>query len=282
MTSLPFSRIGAVNTEIPGDGLGFLRREPAEAYHARAKDHLSSHQLARFRECPLLYRKEHLGMLPQSSSPALHVGKAAHVLVLEGREAYRRQFAVGGPTNPATGKPYHPRSKEHQDWARLQSRPVLTDCQAALIEEMAAGVSRHPAAQELLSDGVAEGVIRCDYRGAPCQARLDWLSPSRGLVDLKTCEDLDGFERDARVFGYVHQMAFYRALLTLQTDRLFAVHLIAVEKREPYRCGVWRIDPRLLAAAERDNELAIDRLLQCHRDDCWTTGYESVRVLSDL
>ena len=60
-------------------------------------------------------------------------------------------------------------------------------------------------------------------------------------MDLKTCDDLTWFEADARKLGYLHQMAFYRAVLAQVLDGLLVpVHIIAVEKKEPFRCGVWR------------------------------------------
>ncbi len=262
--------------------LDFLLREPAEVYHAKSKEHLTSHALADFRENPLLYRKRQLGLVVEEDRPAFQVGRAAHTLILEGRDAYRRQYAFGGPTNPATGKLFDSRSKAYQEWAERQAKPVLTDRQAALVEELAAAVQRHPVAGELLAEGVPEGVIRRDYRGVPCQARFDWLNPSQGLVDLKTCDHLKYLEADARSFGYMHQLAFYRALLALQTGEVLPVYLIAVEKREPYRCGVWRIDPGVLAVAEQDNEAALERLVRCRQLDHWPTGYEELRVLDHL
>jgi hypothetical protein len=264
------------------DSLDFLIREPAEVYHARSKEYLTSHGLADFRENPLLYRKRQLGLVVEEDRPAFQVGRAAHTLILEGRDAYRRQYAFGGPTNPATGKLFDSRSKAYQEWAERQAKPVLTDRQAALIEALAAVVERHPVASDLLAEGVPEGVIRCEYRGVPCQARLDWLSPVKGLVDLKTCDHLKYLEADARSFGYLHQLAFYRALLALASGEQVPVYLIAVEKREPYRCGVWRIDPNVLAVAERDNEAALDRLVRCRQQDHWPTGYEELRVFDHI
>lgn len=262
--------------------LDFLIREPSEVYHAKSKEHLTSHALADFRENPLLYRKRQLGLVVEEDRPAFQVGRAAHTLILEGRDAYRRQYAFGGPTNPATGKLFDSRSKAYQEWAERQAKPVLTDRQAALIEELAAAVQRHPVAGELLAEGVPESVLRCAYRGVPCQARLDWLNPARGLVDLKTCDHLKYLEADARSFGYLHQLAFYRALLTLQTGEPVPVYLIAVEKREPFRCGVWRIEPSVLAACERDNEAALERLVRCRQLDHWPTGYEELRVFDHI
>jgi hypothetical protein len=135
---------------------------------------------------------------------------------------------------------------------------------------------------ELLHAGVAEGVVRVEYMGIPCQARLDWVSPEHGLVDLKTCDDLTWFEPDARRFGYVFQLAFYRAMIQLVAGELLPVHLIAVEKKPPYRCGAWRVDPEVLGHAQRANEAAMKRLLACRRDDYWPTGYEDVRIFDQL
>ena len=47
-----------------------LIQEPAEEYHAKAKQHLSSHQLGNFRRCPALYRKKQLGLVGDEDRPA--------------------------------------------------------------------------------------------------------------------------------------------------------------------------------------------------------------------
>jgi len=153
---------------------------------------------------------------------------------------------------------------------------------AALIEEMAAAVRRHSVAGELLAEGVPERVVRCNYNSVACQARLDWLNPAKWLVDLKTCDNIKHLEADAKSFGYLHQLAFYRALLALVSGEQVPVYLIAVEKREPYRCGVWLIKPNVLDVAERDNEAALERLVRCRQLDHWPTGYEELRLFNYL
>ena len=173
------------------DDLSFLIREPADVYHAQAGKYLSSHQLAEFRRNPLLFHKKELGLVKDEDRPAYLLGRAAHALILEGREAYEREYAFGGPVNPKTGEPFGSRTKAFQEWAEAQGKPVLDDEQAALIENLNAAVHAHEHAAALLADGVAEGVVRADYCGVPCQARLDWLNPERGIVDLKTCDNLD-------------------------------------------------------------------------------------------
>lgn len=262
--------------------LDVLIREPADVYHVQAKSFLSSHQLAEFRRNPLLYHKKQLGLVKDEDRPAYVIGRAAHTLILEGRETYERQFAIGGPINPKTGAPFGSRTKAFQEWAEAQGRPVLDDDQAALIENLNAGVRAHEHATALLVDGVAEGVVRTDYCGTPCQARLDWLNPERGIVDLKTCDSLDWLQMDARSYEYAHQMAFYRAVLAILIGSNLPVYLIAVEKREPFRCGVWRMGEDVLGIAQKDNEEGIARLRSYRDHDHWPTGYEDIRVFDCL
>ncbi len=264
--------------------LGFLVREPADVYHAKAKDFLTAHALNEFRRCPLLYRKKELGLVPERDTTAYLVGRAAHALILEGRERYQREFAVGGPINPKTGQPFGSQTKAFAEWAEKQNKPVLSDAHAALVEQMAAAVKEQLFARELLSVGVAEGVVRCEYAGHRCQARIDWINPveDRGIVDLKTADEIDSFELSMRAFGYLHQVAFYRALVAAVSGHCLPVHIIAVEKREPFRCGVWQVAPAVLDQAQRENEEAMTDLRRCRETGDWFTRYESLRLVERL
>jgi len=258
--------------------LSFLIRESAEVYHSQAARFLSSHQLAEFRRNPVLFRKKELGLVKEEDRPAYLIGRAAHTLILEGREAFEQGYAFGGPINHKTGEPFGSRTKTFMDWAEAQGKPVLSDEQIALIENMNAAVHAHEHAAGLLSDGIPEGVVRAEYCGVACQARFDWLSPARGIVDLKTCDCLDWLQGDARSYGYVHQLAFYRSLLTCVSGVVVPVHLIAVEKREPFRCGVWRMGEDILGITQKENEEGIERLKACRNRDHYPTGYEDIRV----
>jgi hypothetical protein len=256
----------------------FLIREPADVYHAKACDYLSSHQLAEFRRCPVLYQRRQLGLLEDMDRPAYLLGRAAHTLILEGLDVFDETFAVGGPINPRTGQPFGSGTKAWSEWADMQAKQVLSNEQFDTISRMNQAVQTHPVAMTLLAEGTPEGVVRADYCHMPCQIRLDWFEPHHGIVDLKTCDDLTWFEADARRFGYVHQMAFYRAVLAQVVGVRMPVHIVAVEKKEPFRCGVWKVDADTLTIAEQDNAAAIDRLRQCLAEDHWPTGYEELRV----
>lgn len=258
--------------------LSFLQREPAEAYHARAGEFLASHMLADFRKCPLLYHRKRAGLLADEDRPAYLVGRAAHTVILEGLDVFHQTYAVGGPVNPKTGQPFGSSTKAWAEWAEAQGKPVLTTENYNLVMRMAEGVRENAEAKGLLGEGVAEGVVRTEYCGVACQIRLDWLNPKSGIVDLKTADDLTWFEADARRYGYSHQLAFYRAVLAQVIGVWMPVHLIAVEKKEPHRCGVWRVSDDTLSIAQQENEAAIRRLRHCTSLGSWPTGYEDVRV----
>ncbi|MAD79961.1 MAG: PD-(D/E)XK nuclease-like domain-containing protein [Pirellulaceae bacterium] len=252
--------------------------EPADVYHAKAGKYLSSHLLADFRRCPLLYHRKRCGLVPNVDRKAYLLGRATHAVILEGLDAFHRAFAVGGPVNPTTGRPFGKTSKAWAEWAAEHGNNVLDDGEFDQIMRMAKGVNDHKLASELLSDGFPEGVVRGDYCGLPCQIRMDWFTPHRALCDLKTCNSIDYFESDSRRFGYCNQLAFYVAVLQQRIGLRMPAYFIAVEKHEPFRCGVWRVSDDVLDHATRENEAAIERLKGCLEGDEWLTGYEECRV----
>ena len=265
------------NEEIQID-LSVLAAESAEEYHGKRGRYLSSHQLLDFMRCPWLHRKKAVGLIRDTDSPAYRIGRAAHTKILEGHDAYEAAYAVGGPVNPKTGKPFGASTKAYRQWADAQDRAVLTHEQAGVVQNMACGVAMNDVAVDLLLHGRSEGVVRAEYCDMSCQIRVDWVHPHRGIVDLKTCDDLTWFEADARRYGYLHQVAFYRAVLCLASGTAFPVHIVAVEKKEPFRVGVWLAAESALDFARAENEAAIERLKHCLATGTYPTGYETVRV----
>ncbi len=259
--------------------LGVLSAEPEHEYHAKAGEYLSSHQLKDFINCPKLYRDKQLGLIRETVTPDMLVGSATHALVLEGRDAYESRFALGGPINKTSGKPFGEDTKAFAAWCAEQGKPGIHHKHLDVIEDLYQGVMNHDEAMLLLQYGRSEGVIRTAYRGISCQARYDWIHPHRGIIDLKTTADLDRFEHQCKKNRYHNQIAFYRAILAQVTGQLVPVYLVAVEKKQPFRCGVWRVSEDTLAAAQRENDEAIIRLKECQRIDYWPTGYEVIRIL---
>ena len=270
------------------DSLPIFAEIPADEYHRAAKDgkFLSSHLLGDFRKSPLLYKKKMNGEIEPAETAALAVGRAVHTLVLEGRSKFDEEFSVSdGPVNPKTGEPFGKNTKAYREWAAAQTKDVVGGPDFAFISKIRESVWAHPVARELLDAGVPERTVRANYCGEPCQIRMDWFRADYGgrpsICDLKTCETLDYFEGDARRFGYPQQMAFYREVLRKATEGDISAdcYLIAVEKREPMRCGVWKLTDGILDSCALENERAIAELLKCRRENVWPTRTEELRIL---
>ena len=115
-----------------------------------------------------------------------------------------------------------------------------------------------------------------------CQTRLDWFTPSGGvLADLKTCDSLNRFEYDCLKYGYVLQMAYKRAVLSEAGGRKYHAYLVAVEKNPPYATGVWMIETETMAEAELYVRATLKEYKTCLTDDVWPTRYEQTRLLCE-
>lgn len=268
----------------------YLLDIPAEEYHAATKEnqYTTSHRLNLFRRCPALYHKHITGEIVDGDTAAFQMGRAVHVLTIEGADKFDAEYLVAdGPTNPKTGKPYGRETKMFKDWAELQTRPVIGSNDHALMLKLSDAVHAHPIAADILSAGFAEATVRAVWDGEPVQARLDWFDPERGIIaDLKTCADVDRFPFDIRDFGYVTQLAFYKRVLELAgyAGPSLRAYLIAVEKKEPYRVAVVELYPMTLedgniAEASKygvGNNLVMSELLTCRAKDEWPTRYEEI------
>ena len=158
--------------------LPFFADIEANEYHQAARDgkFLSSHLLGDFRKSPKLYYKKLSGEIEPTESAALAVGRAVHVLVLEGRAKFDEEFLVtDGPVNPKTGEPFGKLTKAYREWASAQTKDVVGGSDFAFMSKLRESVWAHPVARELLDDGIAEQTVRTQYCGEPCQIRMDWF-----------------------------------------------------------------------------------------------------------
>ena len=184
--------------------------------------------------------------------------------------------------NPKTNEPYGKATKAYADWLGSQTKEIVSQKDFGFILKLQKSVWTHPTASALLDNGASEATVRASYCDVPCQIRIDWFSCEYGIVDLKTCDSLKWFEGDCRRLGYIQQMAFYRAVLREELGADVPVHIIAVEKNEPYSTGVWEISPDVLEQAEKVNEAALRRYRECVATGVWPTGYEETRIITTL
>ena len=259
-----------------------LIHESEDVYHSRSRcgEMLSSHMLQLFTRSPRKYDMMIAGLVKFVDKPEYNVGRAAHKLILEGQEAFDAAYTVSdGPINERTGKPYGKDTQRYLDWLATQQGEIISEADYAAIDEMRGACNTHYGISELLhAEGDAEGVVRAELEGVKCQIRMDWFSEKCGIVDLKTCRDIEFFEKDCRDFGYAYQLAFYQSVLEQATGVRFPVHIIAVDKTEFHIAGRWDIPDHVLEQCDSVNRAAIRRLKHCRETCEWPTGYEHTRV----
>ena len=260
------------------DSLDFLVQEPLEIFNANEKDFLSCNQLNDFRSDAFLFYKRRQGLLPEEKPYDQIFDRAALVRILEGRQQYDSQYISGGPINPKNGQRYGIYSTEYSNWAASQTKIILTDEQARLIEQLDFSIRSHAHANNLLSEGVAQGVVRTEYRDLPCQTRINWLSSKHGIVGIELRSNFIWPESHLRN-GVVHRLTFQRDLIAEFAARDIPVHIVVVEKGIPHRCGVWNVSPALLRRSQKENIATIERFKRCLQNDQWPSGYEDIRFL---
>ena len=261
-----------------------ITHEPEEQYHARSKsgEVMSSHLLALFRRSPYKYWATVTGRHQEEDKPEYALGRAAHKLILEGEDAFNEAYLVAdGPVNPKTGLPFGKTAKAYQEWEAAIDREPVSTADYADINLMREHCHAHEGIAGKLAAGEPECVVRAQLEGVPCQIRIDWFSPEVGIVDLKTCRDIEFFDGDCRNYGYAFQMAFYRSVLKAATGREFPVSIIAVDKTEWHIAGIWTMPPCELDEAEKQNTAALRRYKECRERGEWPTGYERIRVFSN-
>lgn len=286
-----------MDTKLIGMGAArpsFLLDIPADEYHAarKARRFMTSHALMDFRRCPLYFYKKEKEQIVDKDTRQFVIGRATHTLILEGIDKFDREFLVeDGPVNAKTGKPYGAETVAYREWAAALSKPALRVSEFEVIESMEFAVRRNPGACRLLEHGIAEGTVRVDWDGVPCQARLDWFNPETGdIVDLKTCADLDKLRFDVRDFQYKFQLAFYAKCLALAGyDKPVKCWLILVEKKEPFRTAVCYVsemdvddhnEMHYYAEGKRDdNSFMLEEMKKCSESGVWPTRYEGIIYL---
>ena len=261
--------------------------ESEDIYHARSKsgEVMSSGMLKRFRDCPAAYRRYIDGKISEKDSTAFRFGRAVHKICLEGIPAFNKFYAIGGPVNPKTGKNYGVGTQAHDAWLEEKGIPrdrCITEEEADVLVTMANMVWAHPAAANLLAYGWPELVVRAPLCGVSCQIRMDWLTHDADgnfvIVDLKTCDDITWFQSDSYRYQYPHQFALYRDVAQSSTNERIGFALIAAEKKEPFRVGVWTMPDEALDIYSAYNQEDLEHLKRCRAENVWPTGYEEVRV----
>ena len=241
--------------------------------------------LLKLRKSPLHYKwaKEHEN--EDQPTPAQTFGAACHKFVLEGGEAFGREYAVAPEVDRRTkaGK---------EAWAAFvednQDKGIVSAEDWAQIIAMKIALNKHPGAMALLSGEHEKTYTWTDTEtGEECKIRLDCLSEWEKrpvIVDYKTvqsCED-GVFERECRKFGYKIQAGMYTEGLAVATDFMTDAGFMFVcqEKAEPYAVRIYQCDPGFIEQGNRQFHELLRYFHQCRETDTWP-GYSDGFLCAD-
>jgi hypothetical protein len=203
-------------------------------------------------------------------------GKAIHCTTFEPHEFESRFFK--GPADRRGNK-----WKEAQQMAGDMT--VLTESSYENALRVRDALQKNTEINNLVSANNKMVEVSCywEHDGIDMKSRKDLVvDDGRIITDLKTTTDAsrDGFSRAVANYLYHMQDRWYsmgaRACFGAEPTFLF----IAVEKEPPFANAIYELDPRTKAEGQALVDLAIERYIECERNQEWPGYPAGVQQLS--
>lgn len=270
--------------------------EPNDVYHA--DEAVSRSKLDAFARQPLYYYRKYVekSLKEDFGSASLRVGSASHALVLEGQDAYDRDFIVlpeDAPRRPTpmqiNAKNPSPETVKAVQWwsdfnARAAGKVPLTAEEDTQSYRVLRSVREHPTAATLFASGQPEISWRVQLPQYAIQCRSDWFNQFDGcdltngepyVVDFKTVASLDAdefgnFERGFFSLGYYRQGPFYNAVISeVLGFPIKHFFFVVTEKKEPFETRVFRPTERAMSLGWTEVKADLNRLAECYSTGVW-------------
>jgi len=264
----------------------FLIKEDFSIYQEKRKTILTSSSLKEFDKSPALCHGTMTGKFKRKETEAFKVGTDFHSYFLE-REKFDEDFIIEPdaeefPNANGDVTSSFRNTKGYKEWkAELGEQRLVSLDDVELLEIMEASIRTHPIAKNMFSGGgCSEHVIRVKLYGVMCQIRPDRYNPDWGILDLKTTDNLDAFEYSIPKYGYPTSGAFYRSVFQAASKEFFPpnYYLVVVEKKPPYRTGVWKLSENVMDMCEKMNTKNIKHFKECSASGVWPLGFEEMNI----
>jgi len=257
---------------------------PMAEYHGW--DAVSSTRLKPMLVSPLLCKQKM--ERPRRATRAMIMGQALHAMLLE-PDTWREQFALGGPINPKTDKPFGRDTLKWKQWRAQQgNKPVLTLDDVDEVITWADAIHAHEFAAKLLA-GKGRNELSLVWDDEPtglrCKARVDRLSRDPGgwpsHIDLKTTKEEPTERKLARLlwdWGYDLQMAHYKAgaAVLRPGERKFWFIFVCKESLD---VAVVEVGPTWEAVGTARWRAALNRYAECLKTNQWPGCIPTYEVL---
>lgn len=216
-------------------------------------------------------------------TPAMEMGTALHCLILDGQEAFDRQY-IKKPDGINLS------TKEGKEWkASLGRKKALSeggkDDPWGSVIGMANSLSKLAYFDPTQPDYIKhnEVSIYWEWEGVPCKARLDRVDLETGIVlDLKTTDSVDPdlFTKKVVGLGYDFQLAAYLNAAEAAFGKPFKFLFVAVERKAPYTVALFEADEEMVAEGKRKFDKAIRLYKECEASGEWPNKPAMIHKLS--
>ena len=263
---------------------GKIFNEPSGVYHSASA--YGIHDLSDLNPYPVRFKLKHIDhAIQEEDSTAFAFGRFLHCLALEGEDVAASRFVEA----PACDR----RTKEGKaTYAAFQAESagheIISQEDSATAWAMVKAIQAKPAAKALFETGQPEVTFRHQMKFFAVQSRVDWFieKPAGGgppmIVDLKSIEKLEDFDRQFLNYGYYRQAAFYRqvvkSVLRIDEDPQFL--FVAVEKQAPHLVEVIAPDAQSLAVGWQECERDLLTLRKCIESGAWPGSPDETRSIS--
>jgi hypothetical protein len=213
-----------------------------------------------------LYKDVLDGVVPHKDSPALEVGKIAHMAVLE-PERFAAQVRSEGPINAKTGKPFGRDTNAFKEWQQANPDVMMVDPWLPI------SIARMPAkVRDIFASGLNEQSVFADLPalGLRVKCRPDSRHVTeRRVYDLKSIDSIHKCERAIEALSYWFSAGWYRMVLRELFGHSFGYSFIFMEKAPPYRWRIYRMSDGYLDLADEEVDKVLGDLSTAYRTGCW-------------
>lgn len=230
--------------------------------------------LRKFKQSPAHYR--HAETEPEEDTDSLRMGRCAHLLTFEPERAMKRIVLWDGGRR--FGKEWDAFKRQHKG-REILKQDELDECRAIA---QAARMSSMTA--PYVNGGQGELTLQWvdEETGIPCKARLDFVTSSGIIADLKTARDASPvvFGRSCASFDYHAQAAFYVDGYKACTGKELPFVVVAVEKSGDHVTQVYTIGEADLDAGRYAYGQWLTTLKKCRETGRWDGYAEGPIALS--
>lgn len=254
---------------------GCLIHEKKDDFKKRPDSCVTFEKLQAYEDSPFLFHKIESGLIPQEDE-RLNAARGARLLLLEGQEAFDREYAVCNACDEA-GSQLKRSSSGFYTWKNEQTKIAL-DCEdLAEIESLVDSIRQHSLASRLLSKGSPHGTAMTQVEGVRCVSRIPWLNPQMGVVHLHFRSSMPWSHWGLHSQAY--NAVFDATLVEKLTGKHIPAYIIVVETAEPHRCAVWKMSWFSYLSAQRRNAKVLRSICKSYADSSWPSGFEKLQTL---